>query len=122
VRVLIVHDDSRFASVLQGGLRSEGMAVDVTDSGEGALSKATQTAYDVVVLDVMLPGIDGFEVCRRLRSMRSRSGILMLTARDRSGDRAAGIECGADDYMTKPFSYDELLARLWKLAARPRPG
>ncbi len=118
MRVLIVEDEAKMASLLQRGLRNEGIAADATDSGADALWMAGSTEYDAILLDLMLPGIDGFEVCRRLRDDGVRSPILMLTARDAIRDRVAGLDGGADDYLTKPFSYDELLARLRALVRR----
>ena len=118
MRVLIVEDHVKMAALIQRGLRKEAMAVDVTANGEDALWMAAATAYDAVVLDVMLPGLDGFEVCRRLREKGVWTPILMLTARDAVRDRVAGLDSGADDYLTKPFSYAELLARLRALVRR----
>jgi two-component system OmpR family response regulator len=106
------------ASLIRRGLRKEGMAADVAIKGEDALWMAEATEYDVIVLDVMLPGIDGFEVCRRVRAAEVWTPILMLTARDSVSDRVAGLDTGADDYLTKPFSYAELLARLRALVRR----
>src|SRR5215210_6713582 len=111
MRVLVVEDDVKMASLIRRGLRKEGMAVDVSGNGEDALWMAAATDYDAIVLDVMLPGIDGFEACRTLRSNGIWTPILMLTARDSVSDRVAGLDTGADDYLTKPFSYAELLAR-----------
>ena len=118
MRVLIVEDLVKMASLIRRGLRKEGMAADVAITGEDALWMAEATEYDAIVLDVMLPGIDGFEVCRRLRADGVWSPILMLTARDAIRDRVAGLDVGADDYLTKPFSYAELLARLRALVRR----
>jgi two-component system OmpR family response regulator len=118
VRILIVEDNVKMASLIRRGLRAEGMAADVAVRGEDALWMAGATDYDAIVLDVMLPGIDGFEVCRRLRSDGVWSPVLMLTARDAVEDRVAGLDGGADDYLTKPFSFAELLARLRALARR----
>jgi len=118
MRVLIVEDEAKMSALLRRGLRAEGMAVDVTASGEDALWMAGSTDYDAIVLDVMLPGIDGIEVCRRLRADGVWAPILMLTARDGVADRVAGLDEGADDYLTKPFSYAELLARLRALGRR----
>ena len=118
MRVLIVEDEAKMASLLRRGLRNEGIAADVADRGADAIWMAGSTDYDAIVLDLMLPGIDGFEVCRRIRDDGVRSPILMLTARDAIRDRVAGLDGGADDYLTKPFSYDELLARLRALARR----
>jgi two-component system OmpR family response regulator len=121
MRVLIVEDQAKLAALLRRGLSRDGMAVDVASNGEDALWMAEATDYDAVILDVMLPGVDGFEVCRRLRSAEMWSPILMLTARDAIRDRVAGLDSGADDYLTKPFSYAELLARLRALVRRGRP-
>jgi two-component system OmpR family response regulator len=118
MRVLIVEDEPKMAALLRRGLSAEGAAVDVAGRGEDALARAEATAYDAIVLDVMLPGIDGFEVCRRLREAGVWSPVLMLTARDAVRDRVAGLDAGADDYLAKPFSYAELLARLRALVRR----
>jgi two-component system OmpR family response regulator len=119
MRVLIVEDNAKMARLLRGGLQKHGLVADVTSRGEDALWMAGTTPFDVLILDVMLPGIDGFETCRRLRADGVSSPILMLTARDGIGDRVAGLNEGADDYLTKPFSFDELLARVRALARRP---
>jgi len=121
MRVLIVEDEAKMAGLIRRGLAREGMAVDVVGKGEDALWRAEATGYDAIVLDVMLPGIDGFETCRRLRDAAVWSPILMLTARDAVRDRVAGLDAGADDYLVKPFSYAELLARLRALVRRGRP-
>jgi two-component system, OmpR family, response regulator len=118
VRVLIVEDEVKMAGLIRRGLREEGMAADVAIKGEDALWMAGATQYDAIVMDVMLPGIDGFEACRRLREQGVWSPVLMLTARDSVEDRVAGLDGGADDYLTKPFSFAELLARLRALARR----
>jgi two-component system OmpR family response regulator len=118
MRVLVVEDEVKMARLIRRGLREEGMAVDVTERGEDALWMAGSTEYDAVVLDVMLPGIDGFETCRRLRGDGVWAPVLMLTARDAIEDRVAGLDRGADDYLVKPFSFAELLARLRALARR----
>src|SRR3954452_14047049 len=118
MRVLIVEDQEKLATLIQKGLRKEGMAPDVARSGEDALWMAAATPYDAIILDVMLPGTDGFDVCRRLRGDGVWAPILMLTARDAVRDRVAGLDAGADDYLTKPFSYAELLARLRALVRR----
>jgi len=120
-RVLIVEDETKMANLLRRGLEKEGMAVDVEGRGDEAVWRAGATEYDAIVLDLMLPGIDGFEVCDRLRAAEVWSPILMLTARDSVADRVAGLDRGADDYLTKPFSYAELLARLRALIRRGRP-
>ena len=118
MRVLVVEDDPKLAALLGRGLREEGVATDVTGLGEDALWMAGSTDYDAVVLDVMLPGIDGFEACARLRADGVATPVLMLTARDGIDDRIAGLDGGADDYLVKPFAFGELLARLRALARR----
>jgi two-component system, OmpR family, response regulator len=118
VRILIVEDHEKLAKLIRRGLHKEGMAADVEASGEAGLYRAQATEYDAIILDVMLPGLDGFEVCRRLRGAEVWAPILMLTARDSVRDRVAGLDGGADDYLTKPFSYAELLARLRALVRR----
>jgi two-component system, OmpR family, response regulator len=118
MRVLIVEDHVKMAGLIRRGLRKEGMAVDVAGDGEEGVARAEATEYDAIILDVMLPGMDGFEVCRRLRRDGVWAPILMLTARDAVKDRIAGLDEGADDYLTKPFSYAELLARLRALVRR----
>jgi two-component system OmpR family response regulator len=118
MRVLIVEDELRMASLIRRGLLEEGLAADVAASGEDALWMAEAHDYDAIVLDVMLPGIDGFETCRRLRATDVWAPVLMLTARDAVEDRVAGLDTGADDYLVKPFAFAELLARLRALARR----
>jgi len=118
MRVLIVEDEAKMAGLIQRGLRQEAIAADIAAKGEDALWMAGSTGYDAIVLDVMLPGIDGFETCRRLREQGIWAPVLMLTARDAVDDRVAGLDGGADDYLTKPFSFAELLARLRALARR----
>ncbi len=122
MRVLVVEDGIKMAGLIRRGLREEGLAADVAIKGEDALWMAGSTEYDVIVLDVMLPGIDGFETCRRLRADGVWAPVLMLTARDAVEDRVAGLDTGADDYLTKPFSFVELLARLRALARRGQVG
>ena len=121
MRVLIVEDELRMAGLIRRGLVAEGLAADVAPSGEEALISAGAHAYDAIVLDVMLPGIDGFETCRRLRTSGIWVPVLMLTARDSVGDRVAGLDTGADDYLVKPFAFAELLARLRALVRRGKP-
>ena len=116
--MLIVEDQPKLAELLARGLREEGHAADVADRGEDALWMAPAASYDVIVLDIMLPGIDGIETCRELRRSGVWTPVLMLTARDAVGDRVTGLDAGADDYLTKPFSFDELLARLRALTRR----
>jgi two-component system OmpR family response regulator len=121
VRVLVVEDDVKLAGLLKRGLEEEGYAVDVAADGAEALWAGAENPYDAVVLDVMLPDMDGFEVCRRLREAGRWSPVLMLTARDAVADRVAGLDAGADDYLTKPFSFAELFARLRALMRRGGP-
>ena len=118
MRVLIVEDEAKLAALIRRGLVEEGYSADVALTGEDALWMAGATPYDVVVLDVVLPGIDGLEVCRTLRARGVWSPIVMLTARGAVGDRVTGLDSGADDYVTKPFSFAELLARLRALTRR----
>jgi two-component system OmpR family response regulator len=118
MRVLVVEDEIKMAGLLRRGLSEEGLAVDVAGSGEDAIVRAGATDYDAIVLDVMLPGISGFETCRRLRERGTWAPVLMLTARDSVEDRIAGLDGGADDYLTKPFSLGELSARLRALFRR----
>jgi two-component system OmpR family response regulator len=119
--VLIVEDEPRMATLLRRGLLREGLAADAARSGDDALWMAQAHDYDAVVLDVMLPGADGFQVCRRLRSCGVWAPVLMLTARDSVEDRVAGLDSGADDYLVKPFAFAELLARLRAIARRRAP-
>jgi two-component system OmpR family response regulator len=119
MRVLIVEDQAKMADLLRSGFQKHGLVADVTAQGEDALWMAGTTRFDVLILDVMLPGIDGFETCRRLRADGVSAPILMLTARDGIGDRVTGLNEGADDYLVKPFSFAELLARVRALARRP---
>jgi len=118
VRVLIVEDQAKLAALLARGLREEGHAADIAERGEDAAWMALAARYDAIVLDIMLPGIDGFETCRQLRQRGVWTPVLMLTARDAVGDRVIGLDAGADDYLTKPFSFEELLARLRALNRR----
>jgi two-component system OmpR family response regulator len=118
VRVLVVEDELKLATLIRKALREQGMLADVAISGEDALWMAAATRYDVLVLDVNLPGIDGFEACHRLRADGVRTPILMLTARDGVDDRIAGLDTGADDYVVKPFDFNELFARIRALARR----
>jgi two-component system, OmpR family, response regulator len=118
VRVLVVEDDPKMAALLRRGLVEEGHGADVAASGDDAIWMAAAVEYDAIVLDLMLPGRDGFEVCRQLRSDGVWSPVLMLTARDAVEDRVAGLDAGADDYLRKPFSFAELLARLRALQRR----
>jgi DNA-binding response OmpR family regulator len=118
MRILLAEDDAKIAQFVAKGLREQAYAVDVAGTGEDALYQADINTYDVVILDVMIPGRDGFEVCRALRKTGKRMPILMLTARDAVEDRVMGLDHGADDYVTKPFEFRELLARLRALLRR----
>ena len=120
MRVLLVEDEPRAAQMLSKGLREQSYAVDVAGDGQQALYQAAITEYDAIVLDVMLPGIDGFEVCRELRRAGAHVPVLMLTARDAIDARIAGLDSGADDYLIKPFDFGELLARLRAVIRRGR--
>ena len=118
MRVLVVDDEPKMAALVARALREDGHAADVVHDGPEAVSTAHAAPYDAIVLDVMLPGFDGFEVVRRLREHKVWTPVLMLTARDAITDRVGGLDAGADDYLTKPFSIDELLARLRAVARR----
>jgi two-component system, OmpR family, response regulator len=121
MRILVVEDDPKMAGLLRRGLQEDGHAADVARVGDDALWMAKAVEYDAIVLDLLLPGLDGVEVCRRLRGSGVWSPVLMLTARDAVEDRVAGLDAGADDYLAKPFSFSELLARLRALARRGSP-
>ena len=124
MRVLVVEDAPRLLEILARSLREEGFVVDGAPTGEEALRLAATAPYDAIVLDIRLPDLDGFEVCRRVREAGSWSPILMLTARDALADRVRGLDTGADDYLTKPFEFPELFARMRALVRRgpgPRP-
>ena len=118
MRILVVEDEHKLAAVIRRGLEEHGYAVDVAYDGDDALAMAEIEPYDLIVLDIMLPGIDGLTVCRRLRSGRRNMPVLMLTARDTVDDRVAGLDAGADDYLVKPFAFRELLARVRALLRR----
>jgi two-component system OmpR family response regulator len=118
MHVLVVEDEVKMAALVRRGLSEQGLTVDVVGDGEEGVAMASATSYDAIVLDVILPGIDGFEACRQLRVLGVWSPVLMLTARGTLEDRVAGLDGGADDYLTKPFSFAELLARLRALARR----
>lgn len=121
MNVLVVEDEKRLARLIERVLREEGHAVTVVQDGRGALELAMEPAFDVIVLDVMLPDLDGFEVCRRLRGRGVTTPVLMLTARGALADRVEGLDVGADDYLVKPFAFPELLARLRALYRRAPP-
>jgi DNA-binding response OmpR family regulator len=118
VRILLVEDDARMRALVRRGLSEQGHTIDVADTGPAALDAARAAHFDVIVLDVMLPGLDGTEVTRRLRARADRTPILMLTARDAAADIVSGLDAGADDYLAKPFSFKVLLARLRALGRR----
>jgi len=118
MRILVVEDEAKMAALLRRGLTEEGYAVDAVRNGTDGVWAATENPYDAIILDVMLPDIDGFEVCRRLRAADRWAPVVMLTARDAVRDRVAGLDAGADDYLTKPFSFSELFARLRALLRR----
>jgi two-component system OmpR family response regulator len=121
MRILVVEDEIKMAALLKRGLEHEGYAVDVSGDGHDALWAARENDYDAIVLDAMIPGCDGFEVCRTLRREGQWAPVLMLTARDELEDRVAGLDSGADDYLTKPFAFAELFARL-RAVTRRTPG
>lgn len=121
MRILLVEDDRALAATLRRGLGEADFAVDVLHDGEEALAAALAASFDVVVLDVMLPSLDGFAVCRSLRDRRVHTPVLMLTARDAVDDRVRGLESGADDYVVKPFALRELIARIRALSRRHLP-
>lgn len=118
-RVLVAEDEARMADLVAGALRGDGHSVDVAVDGSDAVQRAARAAYDVIVLDVMMPILDGFSVCRTLREGGVRAAVLMLTARDAVEDRVLGLDVGADDYLVKPFAMAELRARVRALARRP---
>ncbi|MFI7073019.1 response regulator transcription factor [Micromonospora sediminicola] len=121
MRLLVVEDETRLAAALRRGLSAEGFVVDVAGTGPQGLDAARHGEYDAMILDVMLPGLSGYEVVRRLRAERRWLPVLMLSAKDGEYDQADGLDCGADDYLTKPFSYVVLLARLRALLRRGAP-
>ena len=120
MRILLVEDEKKMASFIERGLKEEGYAVDVAYDGEQGWEYASANDYDVIILDVMIPKMNGFALCAKIRQSSSRIPILMLTARDTVEDKIKGLDQGADDYLTKPFSFEELLARLRALLRRPK--
>ena len=122
LRILVVEDEPEMAHLLARGLRGEGYSVDLAGNGIDGITLAYEAPYDIAVLDVMLPGMSGFELCRRLREQTSGMAILLLTARDAVDDRVRGLDSGADDYLTKPFEFAELAARLRALRRRDAIG
>ncbi len=119
MRILIVEDDHTIAQAIKEGLEQESFAVDVAYDGEEGYLSASGEDYDLIILDVMLPGLDGLQIAKRLRDEKNHTRILMLTAKDRLPDKISGLNTGADDYMVKPFSFEELLARIKALLRRP---
>ncbi len=122
MRVLVVDDEQRLARSLRVGLEAEGFAVDIAHDGTDGLWLARENTYDAIVLDLMLPGINGYQVCAALRAEQNWTPILMLTAKDGEWDQVEGLDTGADDYLTKPFSMTELTARIRAVLRRIRPG
>ncbi len=120
MRVLLVEDEKKMASFIERGLKEESYAVDVMHDGEAGWECVSANEYDVIILDIMLPKLSGLDLCERIRKEGNRTPILMLTARDSVEDKIKGLDKGADDYLTKPFAFDELLARLRALLRRPR--
>ncbi len=122
MRILVVEDEHKLAGVLKRGLEEHGYAVDVAYDGADGLALATAAPYDLIVLDIMLPRLDGLSLCNQLRAQKMHMPVLMLTARDTVDDRVAGLDSGADDYLTKPFAFRELLARIRALLRRDGPS
>lgn len=122
IKILVVEDEAKLAANLQRGLTEQGFVVDVAGDGESALARAAKESYDLVILDIVLPGSDGFSVCRDLRRVNLDVPVLMLSARGVLEDRVRGLESGADDYLTKPFAFSELHARIRALLRRRRPS
>ena len=121
MRILVVEDEMKLARFIQKGLMEESFAVDVVADGETALDRVRATAYDLIILDIMIPGIDGFGVCRQIRALGLEVPVLMLSARGMVEDRIKGLDTGADDYLTKPFAFGELSARVRALLRRRKP-
>ncbi len=121
MRLLLIEDDRKLAALLARGLREEGFAVDATDDGTDGAFRAVEQDYDAIILDVMLPGLDGFQVLEKMRAKGRRTPVLMLTARGALADRVRGLNSGADDYLRKPFDFEELLARIHALLRRAAP-
>ncbi|MEK7127762.1 MAG: response regulator transcription factor [Patescibacteria group bacterium] len=120
MRILVVEDEHRVANTIKKGLEQERYAVDTVYDGDAGYDLASTEDYDLIILDLMLPGIDGLEICRRLRAEKNHTPILILTARSQVEDKVAGLNMGADDYLAKPFSFEELLARVKALVRRPK--
>ncbi|MEI8073016.1 MAG: response regulator transcription factor [Candidatus Saccharibacteria bacterium] len=122
MKILLIEDEIKIANALKRGLKQERFSVEVTNDGEAGLNAAEIDDYDIVILDRMLPGIDGMDICKKLREGGDKTPIIMLTAKDQVSDRVAGLNAGADDYLVKPFAFEELLARLHALLRRPAEG
>lgn len=118
MKVLLIEDEKKVASFVKSGLRSEGLTVETANDGEEGLFKAQQEQYEIIILDIILPKVDGLTICKKLRAGGKTMPIIMLTARDSVEDRVKGLDAGADDYLTKPFSFAELLARVRALTRR----
>lgn len=121
MRILLVEDEEKIASFIKRGLKEERYAVDVAGEGENAVFLAELNPYDLIILDILLPGKDGITICRELRGKKINTPVLMLTSKDRVKDKVVGLDSGADDYLTKPFAFDELLARIRALVRRDGP-
>lgn len=119
MRILIVEDERKIAGALKKGFEQESFAVDISYDGSDGFGQASTIEYDLIVLDRMLPEMDGMEICQRLRDEKKKTPILMLTAKDKISDRVEGLNCGADDYLVKPFAFEELIARVRALLRRP---
>lgn len=119
MRILIVEDDHRIANTIKKGLEQESFVADVSFDGQEGFDLASTESYDLYILDLMLPGIDGLSICRKLRGMKNHTPILILTAKGQTQDKIVGLDSGADDYLVKPFSFEELLARIKALSRRP---
>lgn len=122
MRILVIEDEKKIASFIARGLKEQGHAVDIAASGEAGVAKALVNPYDLIILDIMLPGRDGISLCQEIREKDKDVFIMMLTARSRPSDKVEGLQAGADDYLAKPFDFDELLARIAALARRSRGG
>lgn len=120
MRILVVEDEHKITNSIKKGLEQERYAVDVAYSGTDGYDLASVEAYDLIILDLMLPGMDGIAICKKLREENNHTPILMLTAKSQTEDKVSGLNCGADDYLTKPFFFEELLARIRALLRRPR--
>ena len=119
MRILIIEDDRKIANAIKKGLKQESYAVDISFDGKDGLGQALTIEYDLIILDRMLPEVDGIEICRTVRKQNNKTPILILTAKDRVADRVEGLNAGADDYLVKPFAFEELLARIRALLRRP---